>query len=103
METSSESGLKLVPFGFGGLLPLPHRITGLAVEGVEMLGLDEINVGLRETLKQVGHVGVSERAPLRGHEPAAPVIGAEGFRQPIGPYLDTTIGDHGQGHGVAAG
>src|SRR5256714_8802311 len=70
------------------------REAGLAVEGAQVLGLDEIETGVRYALQERGDLRVLDCATitLRG-EAAAPVVGAEGFGQAFGPDLDAAVVD----------
>ena len=69
----------------------------MSVEGVEILNLDEIEIGFAGTIKQAYDLRVSNRRTLRfAHKAGAPVIGTECFLKTVGVDLGAAIrkGEH---------
>ena len=65
-----------------------------AIERIQVLCLDDINVVIKGTLQQFNHMGIVEHHAISSFKAATPVVSAEGFFEAIGPYLDTTVGYH---------
>lgn len=73
-------------------LSLSQRITGLAVEFVEMLCLDEVHACVSDASQQRDDVRMGGHA-FSGHIASTPMISTEGLREASWPYLDAAIGD----------
>src|SRR5687767_12638253 len=94
------SPLPLFPPKF---LFLRVRVSGLAVEVAEVLGLDEVEASLGDAREEAGDLRVRDGRDARlGDEAAAPVVGAEGLGVAAGPDLDAAIADGGQLEAAAA-
>src|SRR5579884_55533 len=85
------------------LFPRDHRIARLAVKVVQVLDLDKIETGIVDAAQQLDHLVVIDWRPMfRGHEAAAPVVGAERLRQSLWPDLCPAIGDYHQLQAITA-
>src|SRR5205823_3163530 len=84
------------------LLALAGGVAGLAVEVVEVFGLDEVEAGFVDACEQPGDLGMCDGSFVASHEAAAPVVGAEGFGHTARPDLRAAIGNHRQFQAVAA-
>src|ERR687887_598716 len=76
------------------LLSLNRRVARLAIKGIEILGLDHVKTSLAKALEQRNDLReLYCSTSLLRLETTAPVIGTEGFRQPLRPHLRATVGN----------
>src|SRR5439155_21859268 len=70
----------------------------LAVEGAEVLGLDEVESRAADAVEQRNDLPVSDARAVRPQETAAPVVRAECLGEPGRPDLDPAIADPAELH-----
>ena len=80
------------------LLTLSERVTALSVKLVKVLGLDDVDALFDGFGEEGGDAAAIRWVAIGDLVAAAPVVGAEGFFEAVGPDFYTTVGEHFQGN-----
>ena len=84
------------------LLALGKAVTRIAIERIQVFGLDEIEADIIDALQQRDDLIVAYRTARR-QVAAVPLVAAEGLRRPVWKHLLATVAQDGEIQPVSSG